>query len=371
MTELNRCVPDGWVRGASSALPAEPSEFEWSDRSPPVGCNHLVCLDCKAEVKSQDGYRLPLDWDHRERVPTRAKQMHESEDWLDVDGIESEPEYRLYTCRCFYHSLWDLALTFNPDRIDMTGPPTRNLPWTCAGHPPLELPIQVGDRSISDAAELPAAIVDAAKDPAQANLVLGLYFRTHHGSLERVVPDALAAAAAGSAPLAPALKALFESVTRLAPLSAFVEELMRYQRGISKPDPGRRAQLIDVLASAVAQRPSGVVETGTLELLRDEALDGVTTFPQLEMLEYYDREWLVAHAKQVLAKNRDNAGAVLARAGRAMLFGATDPEAQMSKLAALAVKTGIAAETLSVQAEAALGALVVDSGPVLAAIKGG
>jgi len=42
----------------------------------------------------------------------------------------------------------------------------------------------------------------------------------------------------------------------------------------------------------------------------------------------------------------------------------------MRKLGALARKTGIAAETLSAQAEAALGVLVVDSGAVLAAIKG-
>ena len=370
MTAVNRCVPDAWLHGALRALPADPSEFDWPDRSPPVGCSHLVCLDCKAEVKSQVGYDLPLDWDRRERVPQRAMQMHASEDWSKVDGIEVEPEYRLYTCRCFYHGLWQLALTFNPDRIDMTQEPTRNLPWTCAGHPPLEFPVELGDRSIRDAAELSAAIVDAAKDPAQANVVLGVYFRTHRGSLEAVVPDALAKAAAGSAPLAAGLKSLFESRTRLAPLNAFVEELMRYQRGIWRPDPERRAQLVDVLASEVRQRPSGVVETGTLELLRDEALQGVTTFAQLWVFEMHDREWLVANVKKLLAKNPDCAGAVLARTGRAMLFGEPDPEAALRTLGALARKTGVAAETLTAQAEAALGVLVIDSAAVLAAIKG-
>jgi len=367
---VHRCVPDAWLRGASHPLPTEPSEFDWPDRTPPLGCNHMVCLDCKAEVKWQDGYRLPLDWDHRERVPARAMQMYTSEEWLDVEGIESEPDYRLYTCRCFYHSLWQVTLTFNPDRTDTTAPPSRNLPWTCAGHPPLELPVEISGRSIGDAAELAAAVVDAAKDPAQAGVVIGLYFRTQHGSLEDIVPDALAKAAAGPAPLAPALKALFESQTRLAPLNAFVEELMKYQRGISRPDPERRAQIVDVLTSAVWQRPSGGVETGALEMLRDEALEGVTTSAQLRMFEVHDREWLVAHVKELLAKNPDHAGAILARAGRAMLFGATDPDAVMRKLGALARKTGIAAETLSAQAEAALGVLVVDSGAVLAAIKG-
>jgi hypothetical protein len=367
---VHRCVPDAWLRGASHPMPKEPSAFDWPDRKPPLGCNHMVCLDCKAEVKWQDGYRLPLDWDHRERVPARAMKMHSSEEWLDVDGIESEPEYRLYTCRCFYHSLWDVTLTFNPDRMDTTAPPSRNLPWTCAGHPPLELPVVVAGRSIGDAAALAAAVVDAAKDPAQASQVLDLYFRTHHGSLEAVVPDALARAAAGPAPLAPALKALFETETRLAPLSGFVEELVKYQRGLAPPDPERRAQLVDVLTSAVWQRPSGGVETGILEMLRDEALGGVTTSAQLRMFEVHDREWLVAHVKKLLAKNPDQADAVLARAGRAMLFGATDPDAVLSKLGALARTTGIAPETLSAQAEAALGILVVDSAAVLGAIKG-
>ena len=352
------------------ALPVEPSEHDWLDRTPPVGCNHLVCLDCKAEVKSQVGYRLPLDWVHRERVAARAMQMHAIEDWSNVDGIELEPEYRLYTCRCFFQSLWGLALTFSPDRMDMTGPPTRNHPWTCAGHPPLELPLEHGDRSLRDVAELAVAIVDAAKDPVQGDLVLGLYFRTHRGLLEGVVPDVLAEAAAGPAPLAPAPKALFESQTRRAPLTAFVEELMRYQRGIARPDPERRAQLNDVLASAAIQRPSGVVESGTLKMVRAEALQGVTTSAQLRMFELYDREWLVAHVNKLLAKNRGSAGAVLARAGRAMLFGAADPEAALRKLGALARKINVASEVLSAQAEAALGVIVVDSAAVLAAIKG-
>jgi hypothetical protein len=369
MTEANRCVPDAWLFGASRSLPVDPSEFDWPERSPPAGCNHLVCLECKAEVKSQVGYRLPLDWDHRERVPQRAMQMHASDDWSKVEGIESEPDYRLYTCRCFYHSLFRPALTFDPENRDMEGNPTRNLPWTCAGHPPLELPVQLGDRSIADAAELAAAVVAAAKDPAQGDLVLGVYFRTHHGSLESVVPRALADAAVGPAPLAPALAALFERQASLAPLSSFFEELIRYQRGVSRAAPARRAQLVDILTSAVFQRPSGVVETGTLELLRDEALEGVTTSAQLRMFELLDREWFVAHVEQLLAKSSDRPGAILARAGRAMLYTA-DRDAAMRRLTALARKTGVPAETLSAQAEEALGVLVVDSKPVLAAIKG-
>ena len=369
MRGVNRCVPDGWVLGASRPLPAEPSDFDWPDRKPPVGCNHLVCIQCNAEVRSQVGYRLPLDWTNRKAVAERATQMQTTDDWSKVVGIESHPHFRLYTCRCFHHSLFGVALTFDPDNRDMEGNPTRNLPWTCAGHPPLELPVQLGDRSLPDAAALAVAVVAAAQDARQADLVLGVHFRTEHGSLETIGLDALAKAAAGPAPLAPALKALFESQSQIAPVSSFLEELMRSQRGISRSEPARRAQLVDVLTSAVLQRPSGVVETGTLEMLRDEALQGVTTSAQLRMFELLDGEWLVAHVAELLATSPDRAGAILARAGRAMLF-ASDRAAAMRTLTALAHKTGVPAERLVAQAQEELGVLVMDSAEVLAALKG-
>ena len=101
---INRYIPDGWVCGTWAELPANPTEFQWHDRKPLVGCNHLVCLLCEAEVKSQRGYHLVLDWEHRERVPERAILMQTSEDWSRIDGIRTEKDFRLYTCRCFYHA---------------------------------------------------------------------------------------------------------------------------------------------------------------------------------------------------------------------------------------------------------------------------
>lgn len=94
---INRYIPDGWVCGTWAELPANPTEFQWHDRKPLVGCNHLVCLLCEAEVKSQRGYHLVLDWEHRERVPERAILMQTSEDWSRIDGIRTEKDFRLYT----------------------------------------------------------------------------------------------------------------------------------------------------------------------------------------------------------------------------------------------------------------------------------
>ncbi len=369
MTTFNRCAPDAWVVG-SRILPVDPNDFDWPERSPVVGCNHLVCLRCNAEVKSRVGAYLALDWEDREVVPTRALQMHATEDWSAIEGIQARPDSRLYACRCFYYSEFTVSFTFDPGNVDMFGNVTRNLPWTCAGHPPLELPVCFGERSYADPVALSVAIVDAANDPARAELVRGLYYRTHRGSLEGLVPEALASEALGPTPLSAAVKALFERETRLAPLPAFTEELMRYQVRLAHADSTRRTQLVDVLAKVVWQRPSGIVETGTIEMLRDEALQGVVTSSQLEMFEVFDGEWLATHVEELMGKNPGRSGGIIARAGRAMLFVNPDREGVLKSLSALANKTGISAETLFAQAEADLGVRVLDSRQVLDAIRG-
>jgi hypothetical protein len=368
MTNVNRCVPDAGVVGAQP-LPAAPTEFDWPDRKPAVGCNHLVCLWCKAKVKSRVGFLLQLDWDNRDVVPKRAAQLHSTDDWAAVAGVQLHPDCRLYACRCFYHSEFSLSHTFNPERVDKTGEPSRNLPWTCAGHPPLELPVELDGRTIADASDFADAVTAAANNSGKADVVRGLYYRTHHGPLEAVVPEVLARIAEGATPLAPPVKRLFEAQTNLAPLNSFVEELVRYQTGLSPANLERRNQVVDILSAVIWQRPSGLVETGTLELLRTEALQGIVTSEQLRMFEAFDREWLVAHVEQLVSKRPDRAGGILARAGRAMLFNSLDPEGAMRTLSALARKIGASVEILSAQAEAELGVMILDSGNVLDALK--
>ncbi len=370
MTTANRCAPDAWVVGAQP-LPADPTEHDWPGRPDAVGCSHIVCLSCKAEVASRPGFYLKLGDDDRALVSQRAAQLRATDDWASIDGVEAAPECRLYACRCFYFPEFTRSLTCDPENVDNSGQVTRNLPWTCAGHPPLELPVQLGARSFTDAAALSMEIAKIATDPTQAVVVRDLYYRTHHGSLDAIVTDALAEAARGPAPLDPALKALFEAQTDLAPLSSFVEELIRYQRKLTTAASGRREQLVDVLAQAVLQRPSGSSETGTLELLRDEALEGVVTSSQLETLEYADGAWLVAHVEDLVARNPDRAGGILARAGRAMLSTSPDPDGAMQTLSTIARKTGATAATLSAGAEAALGVRVLDSKRVLEVIRSG
>lgn len=263
----NRCVPDAWVIGAKNSVPTDPTEFDWFERRPPLGCSHMICLRCKAEVRSRAGLLLDLDGEHPDWAAKYLAQLQSTEDWSTIRGIKPHPKSRLYACNCFYHSEFSLSRTFNPESFDEHGEPSRNLPWTCAGHPSLALPTQVDGRNISNAKELGEAVVAAAIDPAKRDVVRGLYWRSNHGPLESVVPDALATLARGAKPLPEPLKTLFETQANLAPASSFVEELIRYQAGIVKADVARRKQLIDILTAVVRQRPSGVVEEGTPALL--------------------------------------------------------------------------------------------------------
>lgn len=356
MNRVNRCVPDAWVTGASRALPSDPTEFDWPQRTPKVGCTQLVCLVCKEHVKHRDGLYLPnQDSENHLLVPERAKQLFERDDWASVDGVSRKQDFRLYACRCFYRSEFEALITFNPEHEDLAGNASRNLPWTCEGHPALELPVELGAQSLTDSSQLAAAIVQAAKDPAQMDVLRGFYYRSQNGSLETIVPEALNAAAAGPGPIEPGLKALFAAQTNLAPLKSLFEELVRYQTKLAIADPTRREQIVDILSATVAQRPAGIAETGTMDMLRDEALQGVVTAAQLELFETYDREWFIAHLEELVTKTAAHAGGVVVRGGRALLLSGVDAGQVEQTVAALARKTGMAVDALVAQAQADVG----------------
>ena len=371
MATLNRCVPEARTICGPGPLASDPSEFDWPERVPVVGCTRMVCLWCHAEVKSQVGLLLHLDWADKDRVRERAAWMHAHDDWRTIDGIVEKPWSRLYTCRCFYYAEASTSLTCDPELVDPSGEVTRHLPWTCAGHPPAELPVTIGAQVCADPAALATAIAAAADDPALAPTLRGLYFRTHHGSLEPLVPEAVAHAARGPGPLSAPLRALTIDEPRLAPLDRFVEELIAYQRAGRIASTGRRADLVDVLCAAVAQRPSGRVESGAIALLRDEALGGVTTPALLKTFSIHDRAWFTANLPALASKNPGAAGGVLAWGGRALLYTDPDHAAAIRQLADIARTTGQDAPTLRAQAEASLGdyfALDHDRGPILDAL---
>lgn len=336
---------------------------------PSVACTRLVCVVCKAEVRARVGYYLPLDFDDKSVVPARARLLHASDDWLAIEGVEAKPDYRLYTCTCFYHSSFDSAFTFTIDDEDRI---RWNLPWMCGGHPPAELPLQVEGGTIDDLPTLTKLIDAAIHDSAQGAWVRDLFHRTHHGALEGLVPECVARAAARPGPMGHALTALCASETRLAPLKAFAEEVLRCQAKLGAADPARRREIAEVLTQVVWQRPAGIEETGTISLLRVEALEGVLSVAMLTMFSIHDREWMVANLGALMAVRGDLAGATLAYGGEAKLWNHPDPAAAIAELATVARTSGVPAEVLRSQATEGLGSAMLfpnSRGPILEVLE--
>jgi hypothetical protein len=311
---MNHCEPAAYVLGPGRQLPDDPTDYDWENRHPPVGCNRLVCPRCKADVKV----------------------------------TSEEPKRRVYACECFEHSASTGCMTFELHFTQFGDPePQHNLPWNCGGHPPAELPLRFGDRTIRERAELVAAIVAAAKDVAQHDALLSVHHRTQSGPLEGIVPDALARAAAGPSPIDESLKAFFMKRTRLAPLASFAKQVARGSRE-------RRLQLVDVLAQSVWYLQPDAAK-GTIAVLRREALKGVITSAQLAALSWHDYDWMLAHFEELLKKNPEHAGRILAWGGRVFLMAGSFTEEASQGLEALARKTGVSVDTLIAQAEESSG----------------
>ena len=329
---MNHCLPAAYVFGPHGQAPHDPTDYDWEGREPPGSCNHLTCPRCKADVKVM---------------------------------ASDDPKRRLYACQCFEHSAsegcWttELHWTLFGDPVEK-----RNLPWTCGGHPPAELPVRFGDRTIDARAELIAATIDAAKDSARGELVLSLHHRTQTGSLERIVPEALAAAAAetGEAPMNEPLKKLFARNPALAPLASFAKQLTR-------SSPERSAQLVDILAYSITYGTPGVVIKDTIALLQRAALSGAITSEQLRILSYGESEWLDAHVEKLLARAPEHAGRILAWGGRSILLMGSYSEEASRRTQALALETGLSLETLVAQVEAGSGIWTAETRVVVEALR--
>jgi hypothetical protein len=161
---MNRCEPDAYVLGPDRDPPADPTEYDWENRSETVGCNRLFCPQCKEEVRM---------------VPS------------------PDPARRLYVCAHYQHSASEGCMT-HEIHFTMFGDaePVTRLPWTCGGHPSAELPVRFLGRTIEDRAELVAAIVGAP----DVDAVLSLHNRTRNGSLGGIVPESLMGAMGSSSP---------------------------------------------------------------------------------------------------------------------------------------------------------------------------
>lgn len=118
------CGEGGLLVGPGEWLPTHPADYRWTERHPRAGCNHLRCPRCDTLVVSS-----------------------------------SSNDARHYRCRCISHDERGLRAL---DPRGETDHPDRALPWRCAGHPPLQLPVELDGEVLSSVtlSERVTAILD-------------------------------------------------------------------------------------------------------------------------------------------------------------------------------------------------------------------
>jgi hypothetical protein len=110
--------------GLDCELPSDPS-VAYSGTPPFVGCNHLVCASCGADVRHADGRstssnypppRADLEELHKSSVPPSSPLLV---------GGDIHRDSRAYFCRCDWRAV-NLGGALFCDLIDQ--------PWKCGGH---------------------------------------------------------------------------------------------------------------------------------------------------------------------------------------------------------------------------------------------
>lgn len=134
--ERHLCLGQGLLVSSDHPLPSEPWDHLCvgpgaSDGA--VGCNHLTCVRCGACVRSVAHRR----WNSKVDSPLALYAALGDAHHLN-DAGERTP-FRVYVCRCDLFVADGLQALCDPLSISGDG----ELPWRCAGHPPLALPAVV------------------------------------------------------------------------------------------------------------------------------------------------------------------------------------------------------------------------------------
>ena len=152
----NICSGRGWLGPVRMPIPREPWAHQSDGNSAIVLCNHLVCSNCGADVRVADGVQIVGG-------AGVLEEAYETSNLLDVDGVqEGLSEYRLYFCRCAYHSVGSAIAMATVDTIPEVGLCPA---WGCGGHPSRGLPITVDGRTIPEDADWRSLITDLFRAP--------------------------------------------------------------------------------------------------------------------------------------------------------------------------------------------------------------
>ena len=147
MTLERVCADRGLLVDGDTRLATDPSEYYDNAVRALVGCSRLRCASCGAWVRGGPPWLTV-----KKGVGLDPAQLYAAPKWADLPSMErrtpalrNETALRLYACKC---SRWEATRV---DRIDNEhdSPNDPDLPWACAGHPPPELPVTLGDLTIA------------------------------------------------------------------------------------------------------------------------------------------------------------------------------------------------------------------------------
>ena len=121
---MQKCVRPQLV-SLEYELPTDPA-IAYSGDPPIIGCNHLVCGTCGADVHHVDGRSITTN-----NAPPRPtmEQLYDSphpEQSPLLDARPAHAESRAYLCRCDWYAV-DMSGSKGVNDIDAD--------WDCAGHP--------------------------------------------------------------------------------------------------------------------------------------------------------------------------------------------------------------------------------------------
>jgi uncharacterized protein (TIGR02996 family) len=302
---VNFCARSGYLVDGTQVIPTDPTDIHVED-APIVGCSHLWCSVCRAAVRDAAGLAFAT---RDELTQGQLSALYQTADLASSSLLHrGAPAWRLYLCRC---SRWletsrHACVDRDPDEADP------NVPWRCAGHPPLTLPADVDGTVVTTQQELRELAARGFHDLAPP--------RVRPADRER---------AEWLARLATRLSPSDAAVVRSAALAA-LEDAAPRTRGLAlrffrcAPSEQAHARVLDLYDKSPNLFVGVVDEVTTIEVdttlahtawrilgpllggagrardrARSEALAGTANRAAYDALAKHDSAWMTSHAEDV------------------------------------------------------------------------
>lgn len=297
----NHCLEEGFLAGASEALPTDPTLYAWPGRE--LACAALYCGACKTAVRSEAGWA----WSTSARPDTAA--LFGAAPLAAVTGLVKSDTGRIYRCACLAHVEHQRAsiVQYRDSERSAVG-----VKWSCGGHAPVALPAVIAGVAIDPAQpRVRAWLEETARDPDFETAVqrtIDLCFRLQGTDLGPSLTMGVAALLSSDEPRLRDVATFFYND---APFVVGAERVGLW--AAERPDwfageapsrhKGRFTLALIVAKKAVeAGRP---YEPPVQELLRREALTEAHAPYLWNFLGWHDYAWFVQNAARFPANVAD------------------------------------------------------------------